>query len=84
LTTAVLICETLSPGSSRHDRITKRRAFQRNGVSDYWIVDGDAEVFEVWHPQDDRPAIVDSGSGCPPGSVPFELDVRALRLSRHR
>ena len=46
LTKAVLICETLSPGSSRHDRITKRRAFQRNGVPDYWIIDGDAEVFE--------------------------------------
>ena len=56
LTKALLISETLSPGSSRHDRITKRRAFQRNGVSDYWIVDGDAEVFEVWHPADERPA----------------------------
>ena len=78
ITEPVLICETLSPGSSRHDRLTKRRAFQRSGVPDYWIVDGDAEVFDVWHPDDERPAIVDdrlvwSPAGAP---VPFELDVR--------
>jgi len=83
LTTAVLICETLSPGSSRHDRITKRRAFQRNGVSEYWIVDGDAEVFEVWHPSDERPAIVDERLVWLPtgASAPFELDVRAFFAS---
>jgi Uma2 family endonuclease len=83
LTKAVLICETLSPGSSRHDRITKRRAFQRNGVSDYWIVDGDAEVFEVWHPGDERPAIIDERLVWLPtgASVPFELDVRGFFAS---
>jgi Uma2 family endonuclease len=83
MTEPVLICETLSPGSSRHDRLTKRRAFQRNGVPDYWIVDGDAEVLEVWHPDDERPAIVDdrlvwSPTGAP---VPFELDVREFFAS---
>jgi len=82
-TKPVLICEILSPGSSRHDRITKRRAFQRNGVSEYWIVDSDAGVLEVWHPDDERPAIVDerlvwSPAGAP---VPFELDVAALFAS---
>ena len=49
-----LVVETLSPGSSRHDRITKRRSFQRNGVPEYWVVDSDAEAFEIWHPHDER------------------------------
>ena len=82
-TTPLLICETLSAGSSRHDRFTKRRALQRNGVPDYWIIDGDTEALEIWHPEDDRPALVDDTliwlpAGAP---VPFELDVRALFAS---
>jgi Uma2 family endonuclease len=79
----LLICEALSPGSSRHDRITKRRAFQRIAVSDYWIVDGDAEAFEVWHPADERPAIVDERLVWIPTGVtaPFELDVREFFAS---
>jgi Uma2 family endonuclease len=54
----ILICESLSPGSSRHDRITKRRAFQRNDVPTYWIIDGDAEAFEVWRSEDERAPLV--------------------------
>lgn len=50
--TPLLVVEALSPDSSRHDRITKRRAFQGERVPTYWIVDGDAETFEVWHPAD--------------------------------
>jgi len=76
-TKPILVCENLSPGSSRHDRITKRLAFQRNGVPDYWIVDGDAEAFEVGHPDDERPAIIDQRFIWSPAgaAAPFELDV---------
>ena len=79
----VLIAETLSPGSSRHDRITKRRAFQRNRVSEYWVIDGDADVFEVWHSDDERPAIIDDRLVWQPAGapVPFELDVRGFFAS---
>lgn len=79
----VLVAETLSPGSSRHDRITKRRAFQRNRVCEYWVIDGDAEVFEVWHPDDERPAIIDDRLVWQPAgaSVPFELDVHGFFAS---
>jgi Uma2 family endonuclease len=82
LTKALLICETLSPGSSRHDRITKRRAFQRNGVPEYWIIDGDAEAFEVWR-ADISPRIIDERVVWMPAgaSVPFELDVREFFAS---
>jgi len=73
----LLVCESLSPGSARHDRITKRRSFQRNGVADYWIIDGDARAFEVWRPGDERPAIVDDRLIWHPRDAEetFELDV---------
>jgi Uma2 family endonuclease len=79
----ILICESLSPDSSRHDRITKRRAFQRNDVPTYWVIDGDAEAFEVWRPGDERPALVDDRLVWRPSetSEPFELDVREFFTS---
>jgi Uma2 family endonuclease len=74
----LLVCETLSPGSSRHDRITKRRSFQRNGVPEYWTIDGDAQAFEVWHPSDERPALIDDRLVWTPvsGIEAFELNLR--------
>ena len=42
-----LIVEVLSPSNIRHDRVTKRRFYARNGVREYWIVDPDAETIEV-------------------------------------
>jgi Uma2 family endonuclease len=74
----LLVCEVLSPGSSRHDRVTKRRAFQRHGVAEYWVIDGDAEVFEIWHPGDERPAVVDERVVWRPEGAAsgFELEVR--------
>jgi len=76
----LLVCEVLSPGSSRHDRITKRRAFQRNGVPEYWVIDGDAEAIEVWHPDDERAVLIDERVVWQPqgATSAFELDVRAL------
>lgn len=76
----LLICEVLSPGSARHDRITKRHAFQRHGVPEYWIIDSNAEAFEVWRPGDERATLVDDVlTWHPPGcQEPFTLDVRAF------
>ena len=34
-----LIIEILSPGSAKHDKITKRIVYERNGVKEYFIVD---------------------------------------------
>lgn len=59
VTKASLIVEVLSPGSIRHDRLTKRYHYLRGTVRDYWIVDLDGEVIERWLQGDDRPTIVD-------------------------
>jgi Uma2 family endonuclease len=53
-----LAAEVISPTSARGDRVDKRQAYQRNGVSEYWIIDPAARVIERWHPTDDRPEIV--------------------------
>lgn len=54
----LLAVEVLSSSSNRHDRLTKRRLYQRQGVATYWIVDLDGGLVEVWHPGDERPEIV--------------------------
>jgi Uma2 family endonuclease len=56
--TLLLAVEVVSPSSSRYDRVTKRRVYQRHGVATYWVVDPDARLVEVWHPDDARPEIV--------------------------
>jgi len=78
VTRVSLVVEVLSPGSVRHDRFTKRRAIQRYNVRDYWVVDGDAEAFEIWHPDDDRAVLIDDRLTWQPEGAPatFELDVR--------
>ncbi len=83
VTRLLLAVEVLSPSSARHDRITKRRFFQRNGVPEYWVVDGEAEAFEVWKPGNDRAALIDDQlTWQPDASVPpFELDVRQFFAS---
>ncbi|HSU97576.1 MAG TPA: Uma2 family endonuclease [Gemmatimonadaceae bacterium] len=50
--------EILSPSTSRVDRTVKRRRYQREGVPEYLIVDGDAHVVERWRPADERPEII--------------------------
>ena len=40
--------EVLSPGTAKYDRQQKYEAYQRHGVSEYWIVDPLHETVEVW------------------------------------
>ena len=78
-----LAAEVLSPSSARHDRFTKRRFIQKHRVPEYWVVDGEAEAFEVWHSGDERAALIDDRLVWHPDGAPqpFELDVRAFFAS---
>lgn len=50
-----LVVEILSPSTASHDRGTKRRLYERQGVREYWIVDPDEAAIDVWR-FDDEPA----------------------------
>jgi Uma2 family endonuclease len=54
----LLAIEVISPSSARGDRLKKRKLYQRRGVQTYWVVDPDAQLIEVWHPEDERPEII--------------------------
>jgi Uma2 family endonuclease len=43
-----LVVEVLSPGTAKHDREQKYRAYERHSVREYWIVDPAHDVLEVW------------------------------------
>jgi Uma2 family endonuclease len=72
--------ETLSPGSARHDRVTKRPHYQRTRVPEYWIIDDRSQTVERWRPDDERPELLgETLVWAPSGaSEPFVLDLRAF------
>lgn len=43
-----LIVEVISPGSIRLDRVTKFTEYEQTGVAEYWIVDPQARIIEVY------------------------------------
>ncbi len=43
-----LVVEILSPTTAHRDRGVKLKLYDRQGVGQYWIVDPDARVVEVW------------------------------------
>lgn len=58
LTTLFLVVEVISPSTARADRTLKRPEYQAHGVPQYWIVDGDQRLVEVWTPDATEPGIV--------------------------
>lgn len=43
-----LVIEVLSPSNRPHDRLTKHSLYQEAGVREYWIVDPDAKMVQVF------------------------------------
>lgn len=58
ITRLLIAVEVISPSTARVDRIVKRGRYQRAGVGEYWIVDGQARLIERWRPEDERPEIL--------------------------
>lgn len=57
VTTLFLVIEVISPSTARTDRTLKRAEYQRHGIPQYWIVDGDQRHVEVWTPDAQAPVI---------------------------
>lgn len=76
----LLAVEVLSPSTARWDRTLKRRLYQRAGVPEYWIVDGDARLVERWRPDDERPEISAEVLEWRPGGAkaPLMLDLAGM------
>lgn len=76
----ILAIEVVSPSSARYDRGLKRRAYQRAGVAEYWIVDPEARIVERWRPGDERPEILPDRIAWTPREdlVPLILDLGRL------
>jgi Uma2 family endonuclease len=45
-----LVVEILSPSTASRDRVEKSRIYYKYGVKEYWIVDPDAKVVQVFTP----------------------------------
>jgi Uma2 family endonuclease len=43
----LLVVEILSPGTRSRDQVTKRRAYEQEGVTSYWIIDPKRAVLTV-------------------------------------
>jgi Uma2 family endonuclease len=73
----LLVVEVLSPSTARIDRFQKRELYLAQGAPEYWIVDTDAGLIEVWRVNDTRPEIVDDMIQWHPegAAVPMQLNV---------
>jgi Uma2 family endonuclease len=49
-----LVVEIGSPGTRKRDATTKRRLYERFGVTEYWIVDPDLDTVQVYRLVDER------------------------------
>ena len=47
-----LVVEILSPATAQHDREYKRTLYSRHGVREYWLVDPEENMVEVWTDRD--------------------------------
>jgi Uma2 family endonuclease len=75
-----LVIEVLS--DARRDRVLKRDLYERFGVPEYWIVDGEADRVEVYRNENGRygkPKIFEPGDTLTLESLPgFSIDVATL------
>jgi Uma2 family endonuclease len=53
-----LVVEILSPSTARVDRYRKRALYQKQRVTEYWIVDVATRMVERWRPDDVEPEVL--------------------------
>jgi Uma2 family endonuclease len=74
-----LVVEILSPSSRNYDERVKYHAYERFGVTEYWIVDPDAEAVTIYRRAGGTFKRVDSGNAITTPLLPgFALEVSAI------
>ena len=82
------VLEVLSPSTAAHDQIAKRRAYERAGVREYWLVhpgDRTLTVYVLDNAQYGRPEIYELKDATPIGVLPgvsIAWDVLVARLPK--
>jgi Uma2 family endonuclease len=76
----LLVVEVLSKATQHRDCGLKRRVYQQERVSEYWVVDDVARAIECWLPDADEPTRhAETLAWHPAGaSAPLVIDVAAL------
>ncbi|HEY4121477.1 MAG TPA: Uma2 family endonuclease [Byssovorax sp.] len=76
------VCEVISPGTERIDRVKKRRIYRREGVRHLWLLNPVARVLEIFRLEGERWVVADVFEGdAPVRAEPFdaiELELAAL------
>lgn len=80
----LLVVEVLSPGTRARDQVTKRRAYEQEGVGSYWLVDPERPALTVLELQDGRyhqVAHIEGGQAWT-ASLPYPVTVAPADLLR--
>ena len=80
VTFPILVVEVLSPRHARYDRGVKREACLALGIAEYWIVDIEAQVVDVWRSGDAAAVIHAQPVAWLPrtGCAPLNIDLPQL------
>lgn len=82
-----LVVEVLSPGTSSHDHVRKRRVYERAGVAEYWLVhpiDRMVTVYRLVDGEYGKPDVFELSGETPVGLLPgvvIQWDALAERLA---
>jgi Uma2 family endonuclease len=82
-----LVVEVLSPGTSSHDHVRKRRVYERAGVTEYWLVhpiDRLVTVYRLMAGEYGKPEGFEMSGETPVGVLPdvsIQWDALAERLT---
>lgn len=76
----LLAIEIISPSSVHTDRVEKREFYLTHNVAEYWVVDLDARIVEVWRPDRATPTVARQVlEWLPAGaSAPFRIELPAF------
>ena len=75
-----LVVEVLSPSTARTDRGRKRALYQETGVREYWVVDAERNLVEIWRPGANEAEVrTDVAHWTPDPSIePLTIDLAAI------